>query len=379
MKKILIFSIITAIIIFSVTIFTFAYEQSEIFDGYRDELDKNIPDEVKKYLDDQLIDELESESAAYALDISFWQRVVLEIFNDVIGAALGDFALTFSIVILTSLMSALKNTISSISVARSLDYISSLCLAGVVYKIILKQWDKVDKLLDTLGVFMNSILPAVGAMYVAGGNTTSATVNSGVFLIVINIMENICNYLLYPILSICFSLTFIASVTAEEGIRLSAISELVRKTFSGLIGFVMAFMTFVLSYQTVLAVGADNMAAKTIKFAAGNMIPVVGGAVSEAVRVIIGSLSFIKSSFGTIAVTAIVILLLPTFISLYLTRLCLGISGAGAEMIGCERDGRFLADIKNLCNLAVAICASSSLFFIFGLTVFIKTACTIST
>jgi len=369
---IIIFLVITQITVFS-------YDENEVFGKYQDELKENIPEEARKYLDDHLLDELESESAAYALDIGFWQRTLFKMINELLSSVLKDFSLIFGIVILISLLSAMRNTISSAGIAKALSYISTLCLAAALYRIILVQWDKVDRMLDTLNIFMNSILPAVTAMYIAGGNVTAATVNSGAFLVVLNIMQNICRYLLYPMLSICFGLAFVSAITGNDGVRLSGISELVRKTFTGILGFMMTFLTFILSYQTVFAAGADNMAVKTIKYAIGNMIPMVGGAVSESVKVIMGGLSAIKNSFGTIAVIVVVIMVVPVFISLYMTRFCLSVSGTAAEMTGCEKEAKFLADIKNLCNFAMAICASAAVFFIFGLTVFIKTASAVTT
>lgn len=43
-----------------------------------------------------------------------------------------------------------------------------------------------------------------------------------------------------------------------------------------------------MGYQNKLAVAADNAAARTIKFAVSNQIPVVGSAAGEAMRAVVG-------------------------------------------------------------------------------------------
>lgn len=62
-----------------------------------------------------------------------------------------------------------------------------------------------------------------------------------------------------------------------------------------------------------LAGAADSVTLRTAKFAAGAVFPVVGGAVSDALSSVQGSMSLLRSSVGGFASIAIMAMLLPPF------------------------------------------------------------------
>jgi hypothetical protein len=78
------------------------------------------------------------------------------------------------------------------------------------------------------------------------------------------------------------------------------------------------------------------------------VIPGIGGAVGDTVRTLAGSVSYIKNVVGVGGIALIVVLTLPTLISLLLSRLVLLVTSTVAGMLGCSREGRLLSELGNI-------------------------------
>ena len=114
----------------------------------------------------------------------------------------------------------------------------------------------------------------------------------------------------------------------------------------------------------------DSVTAKTVKFAMGTYIPIVGGSISETLSVISASVSAIKSLCGIAAIAALLIAFLAPFSNILLTRIAIGLSGAFAEVIGCEREGLLLCECKSICDILIAVSIASCVMFIAALGIF---------
>lgn len=331
-----------------------------------DDIRALIPEEASQYLPDELFSDNNTSSdpglllkaAAVMLKTAF--KPVLTVFASVIG-----------FVIIMSVFSSLKQNIMKGSLSTTFELVSAVCMALSLYALMNGLWDDCFAALEQLSLFMNGMLPVMTSLYAAGGNIATAAVNNAGMMALLSLLQNIARYALYPVLRVCFGLSLVSCI---GGINLGGITTLVRNTYMIVLSFIMALLSVVLTYQTRLSLSADNMTARTIKFAAGSFIPVVGGAVSEAVRVVLGSLSFIKSTVGFIAVLVIALLVLPIILRLFLYKITLGISSGVAKILNCDRESTFLTEMSGLLNLTLAILSSVSVLFIINVTLFIKSA-----
>ena len=128
-----------------------------------------------------------------------------------------------------------------------------------------------------------------------------------------------------------------------------------------MLSFFMMLLLAMLSAQTILGASQDTLAMRSAKFAAGSMIPVVGGSVAELLRSVSASVGYMRSSVGICGVLLLVLLMLPTLIELLLARTTWQICSFFAEILGCDGEKRLLdefASINGYLIAAVAICSS---------------------
>ena len=80
-----------------------------------------------------------------------------------------------------------------------------------------------------------------------------------------------------------------------------------------------------------------------------------------------------KSIVGIGGIVLVSLLLLPTLVSLLVSRLCFLLSSGVADILGCDTEARFLSELGGVYAILIAVVSMSSVMFIFALTVFLKT------
>ncbi len=338
-----------------------------------EELRSNIPSEILQSLPESVFEG--GEVAAKELDAGFFFDFILSCADKVIKAVFGDFAALMGIIVISCVLRLMSESLGNEMLSSVCDYLSLLCIALAVWQSVSSAWRACEELISSVTVFTSSMLPVMSALYTAGGNIATGVVRYAGMSALLAFLENFCALCLYPALRICFCFAIVNAVSAS--LDLSPIISTVKNTVSFLLVFTMTVLSSVLAFQSSLAQSADSFLARTVKFAVGSFIPVVGGAVSDAMRTVSGSLETVRSSVGVISVFVIILMLLPPLLKLIVCRISLSFLSSISKMLGCAKDGAFLSDVKGVFDIALALSASAGVFGIFCFTLLIKTACAV--
>jgi len=299
---------------------------------------------------------------------------------DMIFAELGELveplsrqlALLLGVVIMISAVNAAKASFSNSGLTSALEYATLLCSVLAAYGAVSSVWERLTETMSNLTAFMTGLIPMMGTLYVAGGNVTAAAVSSAGLMTLTAFCEQLSYYVLWPVLRVCFGLALITGLGGQ--VCLSGVTSTLRNMFTTTLAFIMAMLTAVLSYQTNLALSADNLSAKALKFAASSYIPVVGGALGDAIRAIGGSIGVLRSTLGTASVAVIFALIIPAILQIYLCRFTLSLTAAAAKLTGCDREGAFFEDMRGMLGFGLAILFSCSVMFLIFVTLFSRSA-----
>ena len=344
---------------------------------YLDSLKSLIPDDIRGQLPDNLLEGEEGtspEAIAQLVGFDYLAAKALDALVAAAKASLGSLSMILGILILSSVFNLFRGGIHNDGLSKIVELACSLCVALSIFSFMNGQLETVSETIERINVFMTGLLPVMGGLYAAGGNVASAVAANAGLMTFVTVIENICYYALVPLLRICFGFAIVSVFCVE--IDLSEVSNLIKKTYTILIVFLTTLMSAVFAYQSAIANSADNVAAKTAKFAVGSFVPVVGSALGEAIKTVAGSLTLIKNMVGVVAVVVIILSAMPAFFSLLMGKLALGISGAVAGLLGSTRENRLINELKGIYNLGLAMVACTSVLFLVCLTVFIK--CTVA-
>ena len=109
-------------------------------------------------------------------------------------------------------------------------------------------------------------------------------------------------------------------------------------------------------------------ALRTVRFAAGSFLPVVGGSVSESLRTVAGSVEYLRGVMGGAGLAVVFFAFLPTFLFVMLHRVTFLLAGAGAKLLGCDGEEKLLAELASVYGYFMAVIASLFVMLIFSLT-----------
>ncbi len=329
----------------------------------------SLPDYIKDFLPD---DALKGGLTGAELNQKDFLDYAIDYLLAYIPSILKSFAGMLAMMLIISIFNVLKGSFSSEGLKQAFSLASTLCISISVFTSVSGIIDMCVDYLHILCGVMNSFAPVMSALYIMTGSITSASVSNASMMLFLSIVENFVAYGLSPVIKICLCFSVVSSISGSSD--LSGISRVIKNTFTGACVFLISIFSFVMSFQGVLSHSADSLSLRTARFAIGNFIPVVGGFISDSLKTISASLSFIKSSCGVVAIIVIVLLILPIIISLLLHRLSFSLICGISRALGAESEARACDEGGALCSFALAVVSLCSVVFIFAITIFIKSS-----
>lgn len=204
--------------------------------------------------------------------------------------------------------------------------------------------------------FMLLLIPVLAAVVTATGNPMLALSYQSLTFAAAQGVSQLAQGFVVPFTGL-FLATGVASAMLPE-FSLKNITETIKKTAYGVLGFVAALFSGMLSLKGVMANAADTLATSGIKLVMKTAVPVVGSALSEAYASIAGSLTLLKSSIGALGILAIALINLPVMLQLLLWVLCLKLAVTVAGMLELEA----ISDLLDTVASALTLLAVMMLF-----------------
>ena len=221
--------------------------------------------------------------------------------------------------------------------------------------------------------FEKALIPVLAAVLTVSGNPSTALSYQGAAFSAAQAVEAFAENTVLP-------LTLITGVIGAVGaflptLKLSAVSDLLRKTTQTVTGIVASLFTGFIAMKNIVAGSADTLTAKGIRLVTGAFVPVVGGALNEAYSALSGSLSLLKSVVGVYGIIAVAAMVVPSIISLALWVLAMRAAGTVSELLGNSQCSEILKNISYMFSMLNAMLIFSSAVFILssGMVVGLKT------
>ncbi|MGM9645984.1 MAG: hypothetical protein ACI3XS_04795 [Eubacteriales bacterium] len=375
--KLSLITVFALILSISFTTISFAEDTvtNDITSSVENELEdfkNSLPDEVLQYLPGELFEGDFSSLTNGSNAEKTFVNIILNYLFAGIDDVIKSFVAILCVLIIASLFNILQKSFSSDAIKNTFSMFSSLCVSLTVFNVCLTLCRGAVYYMQLLCRVMNAFIPVMTTMYILNGSISTAAASNVSMLIFISVTEGILLAALLPLVKVCMCFSLVGSV--NESFNLSGISKVIKNTFTSVIVFVMSIFSFVFSYKNIISQSSDSLSLRTAKFAVSSFIPIVGSSVSDALKTVSSSLSFVKSSCGVIAIIVIALIVLPVIISLILNRVSFGICSGIASVIGCERESKMLDEASSICGFILALTVCTALLFIFAITLFIKSS-----
>ncbi len=333
------------------------------------ELYESLPKDVK----DTLPSGSTPEEVINGLSPSF----IGGMFESMLGIALGEALKSLLIIVGIITLSAVMRTACDTSgdgVRRGVDFLTGATALLSLFSFLMPIKSLVSDCLSGIGLLIKAALPAITAIGAASGGISSSAV-SGVWLTaLLTLIEQLAENLAAPLLSACFGILIVSAISRyTDSSDFSEVLGGIKYAVTLILSILGTVFTVIMSRQSVIAKSSDGVLIRSVKFASGNFIPIVGGSLAEAATSYMSGLSVITSSMGMLTTASLIFYILPIILRLAICRIGLDLTSAYSLMLGCKNEASIIKEAKAILDLCLALISLCSIIFIIAVSVFAKT------
>lgn len=227
-----------------------------------------------------------------------------------------------------------------------------------------------EKVIKNVSVFMRVIIPVALVSLATSGATVSASVFETVLMSVIEITQAAVEKLFLPLVMMGTALNIANNVSG--GLNVEKLVQLINKSVKWGLGVMLTLFVGITGLQGIAAGSTDGLTVKLTKFAASNLIPLVGGILSETVETVMNCSVVIKNSVGVagiILVIAVAIIpILKIAACLILFRLC----AALIQPISDDKAVKCISELGNSVSTVFSMSVAVVVMFVIILTMLIN-------
>lgn len=356
MKKIIVVIIFLCSVLFSPS----AVSASEI-DGYDELFEDSGVSALTDYLPDETAENLEkagiysaSEEDMANIDFAKILESVVEITEEESKQPLKIGVTVIAAVLLTALLGGIKDSLADIKTAQAAHIAVSVFAALTVLKPLLTYFSDVIKTIEGANAFEKGFIPVFAAVLAASGQTVTATGSAAAMLTVSEIASSVLCGTVVPFVRV---LTAVSAVTAAApDLNLDSTVAFAEKCIKWLLGIVATVLVAALTISGMVTAAADTVAGKAVKFVVSGSVPIVGGAVGEALTSVKSCIALLKTSVGAFGIIACGYIFLPVIIRGVLWRLTLEGCASISELFSASAVSKLLRSLATAVGVLISVC-----------------------
>lgn len=322
------------------------------------DIKEGIPEGIGEYLPDDVTD---TEGIKNVLSFGFFFGLIVRLISEAAPGIISKMSVLFGLLIIAAVINGIKNTLNA-SVGNIAGYVSALCVSSAVFIFMKDIFALAESFMEQISAFMGYVIPAVVTLNVLGGRITSAGVTSVLLTGAVTVLESVCVSFIFPAIKICLCVSCAGALS--EGADVSGLSNTFKQALKWVFGVIMLVLSVVLTFQSIISKNADAVTVKSIRFAVGNSIPIVGSAVSDAISTLAGGVKTMSSVLGAGCSVVLIIILAVPVVQLILTRFIIQLGAGISGMMGLSTESKILNEINSVLGFTVAVMACVSVFFI---------------
>ena len=213
--------------------------------------------------------------------------------------------------------------------------------------------------LTQINSYSKVAMPAIFTAAAAGGAVVSASARYAAVSVGLEIMINTARAVIVPLIYGYLALALCKGLFDEP------IIKSVQRFIKLLMGISMTVLTLTfsayISLTGAVSGSADALAVKTARTVISNVLPVVGGMISDAASTVLTAANMIKTSAGAMSLVAVCAICAGPFVRLSVKMLLFKLSSAACDIVPGIRLSPFINDIGTALSFLLGLLGSVSI------------------
>ncbi|MCL1866650.1 MAG: stage III sporulation protein AE [Oscillospiraceae bacterium] len=335
------------------------FGQAEIFEG----LENALPDDAREFMGE--VKPLELTFSAVVAEI--WTLLKQEILKP-----LKMFVSLVGVILLCAAAETLRDSggKSGNSATAAFEIAGVLAGAGIMSAGIADSVVRTSQTLTAAGAFMLIFIPILAGIMAVMGQVASAGLLNTAVVAAAQIFSQVMVMALMPLSVSVLGVSIAGAVSPV--LKTERVANAVKTVVIWTLGFLSTVFVGLLTIQSLITGNTDSVAMKAVKFTVSGSVPIIGGAVGDALGVLNGSVSVVKNSTGAFGMFAIAATCLPALLSAVGFRLALTLSAAVSDMFGAGKLGSLLKSGESIMSIILAMIVCFMVIMLVSVAIMIK-------
>lgn len=365
MKKAVIFFLVV-FMFFSVSFLVFAADGREYpGEDLAEELFDETPSSVKKLSDQLGISEISPETIMQ-LDPMDFISLIIEQVKTYMLSPLKCISAVFTIIVFCAVVEAIKPNKDRM-LNETFFTISSLAVSAVLISSAIDCIKKASGVVGDFSSFMLGYIPIFASTLTASGYVNSASAYSAVMFLVCQVISKVAAGVLLPLMGIYLAVSIVGGI--NPSLKLNTVADSFKTCVNKTLGFSLTVFVGMMSLQTLVTVGSDNVAIKAGKYLIGNFVPVVGSAISDVFLSVQGYMKLMKNCIGWYGVIAVILLFLPIVIEILIWKAAVYFLHISSQMLDIKNIATTINAFGSVLTMLMAILLTFALLLIVTTTI----------
>lgn len=274
------------------------------------------------------------------------------------------------IAVLTTYLTNMQDNFEGKGATKAAFFVCYMIIAGLATAAFLETVQSGREVIKNISVFMRILVPVSLVTLASSGALASATTFEMVFMGVIEITQWLIDEFFIPLILMAAAISLVNNLS--ENLNAEKLVQFMNKITKWGIGIVMTLFVGIMGLQGVVTGSADGLTVKVTKFAAANLIPMVGGILSESVETVMNCSVVIKNSVGVLGIIFVILIatvpILKVTASLIVFRLC----AAVVQPISDKKIVKCISELADSVAGVLALMIAVAVMFIIIITIIIN-------
>lgn len=279
-------------------------------------------------------------------------------------------AVVLALSVLSSYISALKSGFGESSISQAAFYVCYTVTAGVAATVFYETSLCAAETVENIALFMKLIVPAVITLLMTSGAAVSASVLEPTILSIVEIAVPTVRYVFIPAVMISTALNIVNGVS--DRFKTDRMVKLFNSSVKWGLSVMLTVFVSLAGLKSIASAGADGLTVKLSKFATSNLVPMIGGILSESVETVMNCSVVIKNSVGVLGIICLILIALGPVLKLGAILVLFRLTAAAAEPVSEPKIIVCISRLADSVAVLFSVTVAVTVMFIIVVTVLIN-------
>lgn len=274
-------------------------------------------------------------------------------------------------ILLLILINIFKDAFRKVRIYETVNFVFTVFLFSPIIVTLYSMLNTAVLYIKDISTFIGVISPTVGILAASGGNLSYAKIHGVFFSLLLGASQILLNSTIPMVISVFFVLAIVDSFTGTG--KLMHFSQLLKNAFFGIFAIATALFFIIVNTYGETAKISDTASSKALRLLIGNAIPIIGGTISDSLKVLGGSIATVKNRIGIGGVVFILTIYLPVLVLLWISGMLLNLVAFLCDYFSIWELKRLVLHMKYMLDFTLAGLSSIVVASLINISTFIST------